>query len=1012
MLHLRTLGTLELTAADGRPLDAGLTQPKRSALLAYLAISAPRGWRTRDELVALFWPEMDEARARAALRRALHFLRAALGPDVLRTRGDSVSIAGSSLSCDVIQFEQALEEGRPHDAVALHGGELLAGMYVRDAPAFERWLEGERSRLQRLVAEACWTLAELGRDAADPAAATHWTNRALSLDPLDERAQRRGMSILASIGDASGALRAYDAFATHLAREFDVPPSGDTIALAASVRAGCRAHAHASGDGDEALSKSAPPSADDAAPTTDLESSGMQPDAIMAEPSTALEPVPAREHSRAAPTDSTTVSLLSPPPDASPGRAAWRNIRMSIAIPFACLFIIALYTLATTVLADDRRARAAGVDAGAPPRVLILPFTAVGGSEAPLLAHGMVELLSTALDGAGALRVVDQRAVMPLASSDGSDSTIREAAARLGIRFLVQGSVVKLGNRLEARAVLLGGAGATIASSGASGLETELLAVSDDLARQLLGAVNAGPDARLTRLAIHTSDSLAAVKSYLHGMRLLRTGAFGEAADSFRVAVRVDENFALAYYNLSMAIGWASSGRDREATLMAQRAVQHSGALGAHDRALLLAHAQSWGDNPFSAEQLYRQIVASYPDDMDAWYELGEVIFHNGPASGRSALGARDAFQRARHMPGLRPGVRVHLARLAALAGDSAMLRSLATEVRAELAAPADSGADGGTAGSGPATGTPLLVMDARDDELLLLDAVQRRDEAALHSWLATSRMRDDATIWARIWSVARFTGDLRAAERVAQALLTPGRAADVQDLAWLAIAHFRLAGGQPAAALAAVERLSDSRADAALAFRGQLAALPFVPSTALNRAALRDSLSATDGPGGAAWRFSDETAHRGSSVMLGNLAGARLLASPSVIVAQLHQRDSLAGEDVPRDRRFASPGFPVAIVAPASSAGAAPLTAASRLWRADSLLAAGNARDALAWYGSLPETDGYDVIYLALAARGQLRAAAAIGDRASADVARIRLARLWQHAEPAVSGFMNTGRD
>ena len=64
MIELRMLGTLDLKGADGRAVHTILAQPKRLALLAYLAVHTA-GAR-RDSVVALFWPELDTAHARGA----------------------------------------------------------------------------------------------------------------------------------------------------------------------------------------------------------------------------------------------------------------------------------------------------------------------------------------------------------------------------------------------------------------------------------------------------------------------------------------------------------------------------------------------------------------------------------------------------------------------------------------------------------------------------------------------------------------------------------------------------------------------------------------------------------------------------------------------------------------------------------------------------------------------------------------------------------------------------------
>src|SRR5262245_45665609 len=67
-VSLRILGSLEVLDPSGREIRSVLAQPKRLALLSYLALARPDSYRRRDAVVALFWPEFDQSRARAALR--------------------------------------------------------------------------------------------------------------------------------------------------------------------------------------------------------------------------------------------------------------------------------------------------------------------------------------------------------------------------------------------------------------------------------------------------------------------------------------------------------------------------------------------------------------------------------------------------------------------------------------------------------------------------------------------------------------------------------------------------------------------------------------------------------------------------------------------------------------------------------------------------------------------------------------------------------------------------------
>ncbi|HEV7703732.1 MAG TPA: winged helix-turn-helix domain-containing protein, partial [Gemmatimonadaceae bacterium] len=101
MLRLRLLGSRELERTDQGDASAVFAQPKRFALLAYMACRADRFHR-RDTLLAVFWPELDAFAGRRALRNALYHLRQALGEDGFIARGDEeLMIDRAKLWCDV-----------------------------------------------------------------------------------------------------------------------------------------------------------------------------------------------------------------------------------------------------------------------------------------------------------------------------------------------------------------------------------------------------------------------------------------------------------------------------------------------------------------------------------------------------------------------------------------------------------------------------------------------------------------------------------------------------------------------------------------------------------------------------------------------------------------------------------------------------------------------------------------------------------------------------------------------
>src|SRR6266704_1315529 len=238
MIELRMLGRLSLTGADGREVRGLLGQPRRLALLAYLAAASPQGFHRRDTLLALFWPELDQEHARAALRQALHVVRSALGADVVVTRGDEeIGLNVDHLWCDVVAFDQAIAAQRFGEALELYRGELLDGFFISGAPEFERWLEGERARLQQAASRSAQALVERCLAADEAHAAVEWARRAAQLAPHEEGPLRHLMTLLDRLGDRAGAVAAYEEFAKQLGAELEADPAAETKALLAAVRA-------------------------------------------------------------------------------------------------------------------------------------------------------------------------------------------------------------------------------------------------------------------------------------------------------------------------------------------------------------------------------------------------------------------------------------------------------------------------------------------------------------------------------------------------------------------------------------------------------------------------------------------------------------------------------------------------------------------------------------------------------------------------------------------------------
>ena len=240
MIRLRSLGAVDLRASSGSELRAVLAQPRRFALLARLALTGARGPQRRDQLLPLFWRDQDQDRARAALNRAIYFLRHALGEDVLQSRRDEIEVDLTRLSCDAIEFDQAIDARQYLEALDLYRGDLLPGFFVSDAPGFEEWLETERARLRERASNAAWALTDREETAGRFDCAAQLARRAVELAPFREVGLRRLLALCDRAGDRGGAAHEYDRFVHAMAVELDVAPSPETKALIDAIRSRAR----------------------------------------------------------------------------------------------------------------------------------------------------------------------------------------------------------------------------------------------------------------------------------------------------------------------------------------------------------------------------------------------------------------------------------------------------------------------------------------------------------------------------------------------------------------------------------------------------------------------------------------------------------------------------------------------------------------------------------------------------------------------------------------------------
>jgi serine/threonine-protein kinase len=318
--------------------------------------------------------------------------------------------------------------------------------------------------------------------------------------------------------------------------------------------------------------------------------------------------------------------------------------------------------------------------------IAVLPFRVSGADSALHYLHeGIVDLLAVKLTGEGGPRAVDPRAVLSAwhrASSSETEDVAPGAALalarRLGAGRIIDGSVVGTTGHVTLTAAVVGvPTGSAGARASVEGPADSMPALIDRLTAQLLVHEAAETEHRLASLS---TTSLPALRAYLDGQAANHRGKYAEAVEHFNRALELDSTFALAGLGAITASGWFGYGRIAPVLQLAWASRDR---LSIRDRTILTAYVGPHYPNRSS----YREFLAAREravdvagDQPEAWYELGDLLFHGGPLLDVTDFRSRaaDAFQRAVELDSGFAGPLAHLLELSASDGDTAGVRRYA----------------------------------------------------------------------------------------------------------------------------------------------------------------------------------------------------------------------------------------------------------------------------------------------------------------------------------------------
>jgi tetratricopeptide (TPR) repeat protein len=217
--------------------------------------------------------------------------------------------------------------------------------------------------------------------------------------------------------------------------------------------------------------------------------------------------------------------------------------------------------------------------------------------------------------------------------------------------------------------------GELIGDAVAEGSVDELGALASQLSGSVLALESGAEVGRVEYLAGVPNEALEA---YLEGWRLYRETAYLPAREAFSRALVIDGTFALAAMGLrdaaSMGLDQGRGAISARATSILRSNLDH---LPPRDRAFLIARLGDADAGRRSSVEVIRDadaLAQAYPDRAEAWYRLGDRLFHDAEyvALPDAWEQARAAWDRALEIdPGLLV-VRQHRLWLAGLTRDTA----------------------------------------------------------------------------------------------------------------------------------------------------------------------------------------------------------------------------------------------------------------------------------------------------------------------------------------------------
>lgn len=274
------------------------------------------------------------------------------------------------------------------------------------------------------------------------------------------------------------------------------------------------------------------------------------------------------------------------------------------------------------------------------PSIAVLPFQNLSADpEQEYFADGVVEDITMALSRFHWLFVIARNSSF---TYKGRAVDVKQVGRELGVRYVLEGSVRKAGNRIRIAGQLIdAGTGAHLWADHFDGALEDVFSLQDQVTMSVVGLITPKLEqAEIERTRHKPTDKLDSYDFYLRGMALAtKRKTLPEAREFFKKAFERDPEYAAAYAMAAWTLltQQVTGGLPLTAEMRADAIrLAHSGARSANADAFTLArcgHALTYFEHEYDRGlSMVEQAVALNPNLAVAWYSRGWVTLMCGDA--------------------------------------------------------------------------------------------------------------------------------------------------------------------------------------------------------------------------------------------------------------------------------------------------------------------------------------------------------------------------------------------